>query len=204
MYCILDVRFLVLSSSSGHHPIIADLAHIHAAVTVRSVSVGPVTAHSRSPHAHAVVILSIWPPGEHTGTLRSFTNRLTESIPRPNPCHLEFSTAASKACHYAQCSRSPGPPRTRESSPLAGVLPRCPSAFKHKVQSQPRSVQHIGISKSNGTTRALASRTYDARSTHRTSTFGPLFFRRRYLTCTLPPQAAGCFAPSVPCPERPC
>ena len=78
MYCILDVRFLVLSSSSGHHPIIADLAHIHAAVTVRSVSVGPVTAHSRSPHAHAVVILSIWPPGEHPGTLRSFTNRLSE------------------------------------------------------------------------------------------------------------------------------
>ena len=57
LYCILDVRFLVLSSSSGHHPIIADLAHIHAAVTVRSASVGPVTARSRSPHAHAVVIL---------------------------------------------------------------------------------------------------------------------------------------------------
>ena len=105
MYCILDVRFLVLSSSSGHHPIIADLAHIHAAVTVRPAGVGPVTARSRSPQAHAVVILSIWPPGEHSSTLWSFTNRLTE-------IHIAAKSAQSRVL----CG-------SFESSPLRSVLP---------------------------------------------------------------------------------
>ena len=92
----------------------ASSCYLLAAATVRYASVSPVTARSRSPLAHVVVILSIWPPGGHSGGL-SLTG-LPESIPRPNTCNLESSAAVSKACHYAQCSRSSGQPQTRGSS----------------------------------------------------------------------------------------
>ena len=115
MHCILDVRFLVLPPSSSHHSFLADLAHIHAAATVRYASVSPVTARSRSPHAHVVVILSIWPPGEHPSTLRSFTNRLTE-------IHIAAKSVQSRVLNSGF-----------ESLPLRSVLPEPRAASDTRV-----------------------------------------------------------------------
>ena len=127
MYCILDVRFLVLSSSSGHHPIIADLAHIHAAVTVRSASVGPVTARSRSPHAHAVVILlhmAPWRTPGHPAVLHKQAYRI----------HSTAQSAQSRVLSSGF-----------ESLPLRSVLPEPRAASDTRVFAPSRGLATLSV-----------------------------------------------------------